>query len=331
MKKAIIAVAALLLLAALAEGIILLRMPADPWRIGAVLASLSLLLGAFVGLTDSSSVRKLRHWALRSVGLACGIPLLLLVPYLIYALGTDTFSLRAALKLTAYIAVPISLLLPDRWHRAARAGWRDFAAILALAFPIGAHWLGGIWTWPQGLYFFQPLTAVCVGAYAFVVIRNLEDVGYRLIFRKGDLVDGLSNFVAFALLGIPLGYVLHFIHFHSHGVSVATFVFQFLGIYLTIAIPEELLFRGILQNLLVKSILPGPKGQKGQKDLLGLLVASALFGASHLHHPPVPNWKYGIMATLAGIFYGNAYRTRHRLSASAFTHSLVDTTWHFWF
>ena len=103
------------------------------------------------------------------------------------------------------------------------------------------------------------------------------------------------------------------------------FFFLFIGIYLTVAIPEELLFRGILQNLLVRTIHKGPRG------LYGLLIASVVFGASHLHHAPVPNWRYAILATLAGIFYGNVYRTRQRLCASALTHALVDTIWHFWF
>jgi membrane protease YdiL (CAAX protease family) len=56
-----------------------------------------------------------------------------------------------------------------------------------------------------------------------------------------------------------------------------------------------------------------------------------VFGAAHLHHAPRPNWRYAILATLAGIFYGNVYRTRQRLCASALIHALVDTLWHFWF
>jgi membrane protease YdiL (CAAX protease family) len=141
--------------------------------------------------------------------------------------------------------------------------------------------------------------------------------------------------LAFALLAIPLGLALKFIHPHStaplaHGSveglgPVLNFLFLFVGIYLTVAIPEEMMFRGILQNLLVHTIYKGPRG------LYGLLIASVVFGAAHLHHAPVPNWRYAILATLAGIFYGNIYRTRQRLCASALTHALVDTIWHFWF
>jgi hypothetical protein len=166
---------------------------------------------------------------------------------------------------------------------------------------------------------------VCIGIYAFAVIRNLEGVGYRLLWRKQDATEGFANFLAFCLLGIPLGMALHFIHPHVSSVSLWQLPLQFFGIYLTIAIPEELLFRGILQNLLCRSITRGPTG------VYGLLIASVIFGAAHLHHAPVPNWRYAILATLAGVFYGNVFRNRRRLSASALTHALVDTLWHFWF
>ena len=40
----------------------------------------------------------------------------------------------------------------------------------------------------------------------------------------------------------------------------ASFLFLFIGIYLTVAIPEELLFRGILQNILVRTSTRGRRG-----------------------------------------------------------------------
>ena len=348
MKRVLLILGLLTALAALAEALILLQMrfdpsrllprvALDPWFFGALLESLALLLGAFVGLTQSGLVRQLRQWAVASHWAAFGMPFLLVVPYLVYALGAGAFSFPAAGKIVAYIAVPTFLLLPDRMRRLEGVGWRDLAAMLALALPVQVHWFQGVWSLPQqpnafrlllgiqDLYFFQPLFCVCVGAYAFMVVRNLEGVGYRLLWRKGDAIDGLANFAAFSLLGIPLGIFLGFLHPHVPGASLWDVPVHFVGTYLTIAIPEELLFRGLLQNILVRSIRRGPRG------LYGLLIASVVFGASHLYHAPGPNWKYAILATLAGIFYGNAYRNRQRISASALTHALVDTAWHFWF
>jgi len=310
---------------AAAEAIIVSQVPLDPRQLAAFLFSLALLLTAFVGFSHAALVKSLRQMAGHSTALAAGMPFLLLVPYLIYSSGTGVFSVQALGKLATYVAVPTLLVLPDRHHRAERVGWRDFVAMLALALPVSAGWLGGIWTWPEDLYFFRPIFCVCVGAYAFLVLRNLDGVGYRLIFRKGDLVDGLANFVGFALVGIPLGLALGFLHFRPHGVSLWSLGFQLFAVYLTIAVPEEFLFRGILQNFLVRSL---PSQRHG---LYGLVIASVIFGSAHLHHAPVPNWRYAILATLAGMFYGNAFRIRQRISAPALTHALVDTVWHFWF
>ena len=325
MKKVLLTAGGLALCAALAEGVFLLQFPLDPWKLAAFMSCFALILGGFVGLTSPAFLRQLRHSAVASGWMALGTPFLLLVPYLIFALGTGTFSLWGLGKLAAYTAVPTLLVLPDRLHRAERVGWRDFAAMLALGLPVSAGWLSGIWTWPEEVYFFRPLFCVCVGGYSFLVIRNLEDVGYRLGFRKRDILDGLVNFAGFALVGIPLGTALAFIRFHPGTGTVPEFLIQLFGIYITIAIPEELLFRGILQNFLVKSF----SGKR--RDLYALVLASVVFGMSHLHHAPVPNWRYAILAALAGMFYGNAFRTRRRLSSPALTHALVDTVWHFWF
>jgi len=333
MKKALQVFLGLTLLAASAEGLILVRIRIDPWGLAALLESVALLLGAFVGLTQPALIKQLRLWAMASPVLAGGLPFLLLVPYLILAVPTRTFSLLALGKLIAYILVPTVLLLPDRRRHREGLNWRDAVAMAALAVPVSAGWLQGIWIWPQDLYVFRPIFCVLVGGYAFMVLRDLEGVGFRLVWRKRDVTYALINLVAFSVLAIPLGIALNFIHPHplappAHfgGLGLAgNFFFLFIGIYLTVAIPEELLFRGILQNLLVRTIRKGPRG------LYGLLIASLVFGAAHLHHAPVPNWRYAILATLAGVFYGNVFRTRQRLCASALTHALVDTLWHFWF
>jgi len=323
----------LTLLAAGAEGLILLRVHIDPWRLAALLESVALLLGAFVGLTQAAFIKLLRRWATDSLALAAGLPFVLLLPYLIFGIGTRTFSLAALGKLIAYILVPTILLLPGRRRHSQTLTWRDAAAMVALAVPVSAGWLQGIWNWPQDIYVFRPIFCVLVGGYGFMVLRNLEGVGFRLVWNRRDISEALLNLVGFALPAIPIGLALNFIHPHSAAPlaraggwgGAASFCFLFIGIYLTVAIPEEMLFRGILQNLLVKTINMGPKG------LYGLLIASVVFGCAHLHHAPVPNWRYAILATLAGIFYGNVFRTRQRLCASALTHALVDTIWHFWF
>lgn len=324
MKQAFVAAACLLVMGVLAGTWIAHELAAGWQPYAAILTALAWVLGAVVALSSSPVARFLRHRALNSAVEAAALPLLLLLPYLVFAVGAREFSAWALLKLALYVALPALFLLPDRLHAPKRITWRDAGAMISLALPVAAGLLHGIWSYPGDVYFFQPLYAICAGAYAFIAVRGMEGIGYRLGLRRQDCVDGVSHFVAFSLLAIPLGVALGFLHFHHHAVGIPAFAFQLFAIYLTIAIPEELLFRAILQNLITASF-GGPRAERN-----GLIVTSVIFGLSHLHHPPVPNWRYALLATLAGLFYGNVYRLRGRTSASALTHALVDTIWHYW-
>ena len=88
-----------------------------------------------------------------------------------------------------------------------------------------------------------------------------------------------------------------------------------------IAVPEELFFRGWLQNLLERRMGRYP----------ALMLTAALFGLSHFNKRAVHfNWRYVLLAALAGIFYGRAWRQERRVGASAITHASVDTIWSLW-
>jgi membrane protease YdiL (CAAX protease family) len=92
-----------------------------------------------------------------------------------------------------------------------------------------------------------------------------------------------------------------------------------MGIFLFTAWPEEFLFRGLLQNML--SELLG-------NSWAGLILASILFGFSHILHAPYPNWKYVILATIAGLFYGRVWMKTGALLPSTMVHAVVDIVWH---
>ena len=84
--------------------------------------------------------------------------------------------------------------------------------------------------------------------------------------------------------------------------------------------PEEFLFRGLLQNSLSRTF---------SSETAGWLTASVLFGLAHITNNGVfPNWRYAMLATIAGIFYGRTWCKTNSIFASAIVHALVDTIWH---
>src|SRR5262249_32092298 len=207
--------------------------------------------------------------------------------------------------------------------------WADLAVLstvglvidLGLLSTSGPLVVPGATLWPPGLGGFPKLMMMNVALYCYLVVKPIEGIGYDLVPRASDVKTGLREFLFYAPFAILLGYFLGFIHFHRawpqpFAVPAAwTFTFIF------VAMPEELFFRGLMQNLLER--------------LLGARyawrMASLIFGLSHFNKGAVFNWRYVLLATIAGLFYGRAWRERRRLFASSITHTSVDTVWSIWF
>jgi membrane protease YdiL (CAAX protease family) len=145
----------------------------------------------------------------------------------------------------------------------------------------------------------------------------VRGVGYDFTWSKEHTKAVAINFTAFFVIALAFGFSTGFIHYNGKpdflklaGASVGIFVF--------IGLPEELLFRGLFQNLLT---------QKLKRPLLALIIASVVFGLTHVNNGPAPDWRYVVLATVAGFFYGRAYFTCRNLMAAAVIHALVDATW----
>ncbi len=141
---------------------------------------------------------------------------------------------------------------------------------------------------------------------------------------------GFVGMVYFALciIIVPLGIHVNFIALgfnHKILANPANAILLLPIIFVTTAIPEELLFRAWIQNLFMTRLRFYP----------GLLCAAIIFGLSHLDNRVVisthvfglPNWWYAFFATFAGVGYGYVYHKRKSLVASALLHALVDFTW----
>lgn len=248
------------------------------------------------------------------------LPALLCAPY---ALAARAFGIFHWGWLALYALLPVSIALLLAQAQAAdlslRGNWRDFAILAVLGVAVDLRWFEPAWA--PGLAALGKIVLLDAGIYGFLAVRQLDGVGFDLRLRKADLRDGLREFLFYALVALPLGLGLGFLHAHA-GLpnplrAVAAFVFTFVFI----AIPEELFFRGWLQNLLERRL-----GRMG-----ALLLTAAIFGLAHWNKRTTNfNWRYVVMAALAGIFYGRAWRERRRVGASAVTHATVDTVWSLW-
>jgi membrane protease YdiL (CAAX protease family) len=152
-----------------------------------------------------------------------------------------------------------------------------------------------------------PRRAVAV-ADLLAAARTLEWMSRDLVLR--DAARALAAFLAYAVVALPVGLATGFLVWHPR--PGPTQALSPLLIYLVTALPEEFLFRGLIQNLLTRWL--GPRQ--------ALAITSVVFGLAHLPDP-----RYVLLAAIAGVAYGWVYLRTGKITASAITHALVDTAW----
>ena len=282
--------------------------------IAACLALIPFLAAAFFPLQLAGCARGLALWAQFS------LPALLSIPYVLVACSAGSFrwgwfAVYAGLPM----AVATLLWCAARDDKDERGTWLDFLVLAVLGLAVDLRWFEG--AWPPHLAIFNKVILLDAGIYGFILLRNLGGTGFDLRLRWQDLAIGLREVAFYTPIALALGLSLGFLHAHGVWPSLTSIAFAWIFTFFFIAVPEELFFRGWLQNLLERRVGRTP----------ALLLTAVLFGLAHFNKRAVQfNWRYVLLAALAGIFYGRAWRQQRRVGASAVTHASVDAIWSLW-
>lgn len=285
----------------------------------ALAIGIAAVLFAFEFFLALPSVRDLLR---SSFGARVGVlaPLIPLGLFLIYSLAIVAGPWLTIVG-AAYVIAPALIL--SRSVGKSAGTWEDFLAVLVLWLPVEFRLNYRLFPYPQLMtHTLTILLALSTGVAAFVILRRLDGVGYAIEWRRGYFATFAILFIVFAAIAIPLGLYLSFIHWAPSLSRLRAAPMTIIGILFFTAWPEEFLFRGLLQNLLSKTI---------KNSWLGLLVAAIIFGFSHILHAPFPNWRYVALASIAGFFYGYAWMRTRSLVPGVLIHALVDISWHILF
>jgi uncharacterized protein len=289
-----------------------------------VLAVLLLAILSFL----SSNVRNRVHGLLtaRPV-LLFALALALSALFCGLAAAAGAFSFPLALLILAYTLAPVTGAWLQRGASAKRPTWLDFGIILMLWLPL--EFSAGHQLVPRPAQGFLHSVAygiaILLGLTIFAGFRSLPGMKYRVPAIR-DLAYAVAGFVLVAPVLTLLGRLLNFIPpFHRPLVfSPGRIGVQFLVIFTATALPEEILFRSLIQNWLML---------RYGFSLRMLLLAAFIFGCAHLDNgpQPLPNWRYMTLATIAGIAYGKIFEKSSSVFSSVTLHALVDTTKHVFF
>lgn len=281
---------------------------------------LVLLLAAVLSLLSESLQTRLRKTLQLRPRLIFALPLVLTVIFALASLWANAFSPALTLAVFAYTCAPVlsAVLLPPKL---------DLVAVLLLWLPI--EFAAGASLVPkpaQGfLHSVAYGVAILLGLVLFLGYRGLPGMKYNLPRRLSDLWLPLAAFAITAPVLAGIGVWIGFIPPPHLPVQSAGKMAAAIGIiYVATALPEEILFRALIQNMLMQRLAEGTRT---------LLLASVIFGAAHLDNGPqaIPNWRYMILATIAGYAYGKVFQKSTTILSSAALHMMVDWMKHFFF
>jgi hypothetical protein len=165
-----------------------------------------------------------------------------------------------------------------------------------------------------------------LGVMVVLTERPMDDARFGFVPSRNEWRTGIRLYLYFLPVGVVLAYLVRFAHFHVPQLAWWKFallvVGTFLGFLWVVALAEEFFFRAFLQQLLARHL---------HSEVLGLILAAALFGLVHLPFGSFPNWRFAAIGGVTGIFYGLAFLRTRSVRASMVTHALVVTTWRMFF
>ena len=127
-----------------------------------------------------------------------------------------------------------------------------------------------------------------------------------------------------SIIIVPFGLLTGFLSWDPQLSNLLFIIIDFIGVFLTIALQEEFVFRGIIQNELTK--LDFVKSSHHYENAVIVLVTIA-FALSHWNNDVPPYvYYYFVFAFIAGLAYAYSYK-KGGLFSSMFAHTLVDWMW----
>lgn len=164
--------------------------------------------------------------------------------------------------------------------------WSDFVILLLFLIPATIVSYKGNTSLPfkgNGFSSIYKITLILSAAYAFGVVRRIQDIGFYPIFNLKFLGIAVFSWLSFLGFVYIIGFFYEFIvpnPFESFSVGgIPSAVKELIRVFIGTALFEELFFRGLIQNMLAKKI--GQQGNWKKYWLVGLgifLILSMITG-----------------------------------------------------
>ncbi|MDH5180807.1 MAG: CPBP family intramembrane metalloprotease [Gammaproteobacteria bacterium] len=246
----------------------------------------------------------------------------------VYWIGLFFLAIAAGLYVgrLSWPVLPVALLFGGACYgftKSKGAGrWLLGTGVLLMALGLGLHLLPGFHnpqildkvqlspdSIPYSLYLNFDKAMVGLFILAFMQPLINTSLQWRDMIRQLLPMAGITISIVI-LVSMAVGYI-------RFDPKWPDFLLYWLWINLFITcLAEEALFRGFLQQQLIRLLLPYKYG-----PLIAITICAALFGLAHIGG----GLTYVFLATVAGLGYGLAYHKTGRIEAAVLLHFMLNT------
>ncbi|MBX3241724.1 MAG: CPBP family intramembrane metalloprotease [Chitinophagaceae bacterium] len=216
---------------------------------------------AFFTIGKPAVADRLRHCLQADFRKIIVFPLLLLLVFYSYVAFNGENPLKGTLFLVPFLLFFPVLAFAARDANKPGLDWFDFTIFFLYFFPVTLVKVDPSGNLPFNGGGFDSVYRIAVmlsAIFAFSVVRDLRDVGAYPVFRWKFLFTVLWVWAAFYAFVFVIGYGVDFIQVRDASgwdfSKVESILRKMLSIFLHTALFEELVFRGLLQNMLYKRI-----------------------------------------------------------------------------
>ncbi len=245
--------------------------------------------------------------------LASLLALSAITPYLIYSLATRQFYSLALIRLALLVAAVAYWYVVRRPYPTS-----DLAFLAIVAVPLLVRFFDRVYISPipdLDIDVLGKLMLIRLAATVILTLRGMEGIGFGFIPSGREWRIGAGHFLMFLPIGLPLAMGIGLLRFEPFRDPLWRAAAVFAGMLWVVALSEEFFFRGLLQRWIA--------GWTGRAQF-ALITASLLFGFVHLWFRAFPNWRFALLAAVAGWFYGRAYNQGGGIRAAMVAHALTN-------
>ena len=256
----------------------------------------------------------------------------------LYGLLTGQISALQSLLFFLYTAIPLVLLVIRPKDKQSLL-WHDLLILAILWISLEFGRIGTVNLPPVHAFVSLSMLYGLLLLLYIYLIRLDFPLGYEYRLETKEWTTALLNFMILFVLLAVIGGQIGFISIAKRLPGFHELLVRLVSIGFFIAIPQEILFRGVLYTLIEKKLQ-----NRRYNVLWALVISSVIYGLAHINDVytpvaqvslgsvgfPVP-WAMMLFATLSGLFYAWVYIRTRKITAAALTHFLINASWFLFF